>query len=261
MNFQADVAPVSLFNDTGCAQLLLVCEHASNFIPAELHDLQLDNEVLHSHIALDIGAFDLACAISRLLDAPLISSTVSRLVYDCNRSYGLSDTIPEQSEIFQIPGNLNLTDIEVTDRYKKYYLPFEQAISNQLAQFSAPPIFLTIHSFTPVYLGKEREVDVGIIHDTDDQLGSYMVKLARTRTNLSVDLNQPYGNNDNTTHTLSLHGCKNNLLNTMIEVKNNFLDSMQKREEMALFLAQLISSTAENFGYTIPIRIDNVTAH
>jgi len=106
--------------------------------------------VLHSHAALDIGAFDLARAISRLLDAPLVSTTVSRLVYDCNRAFDAMGAIPEESEVFRIPGNQNLSDAEAMERFKNYYLPFEKAISDRLDQFTEPPLFVTIHSFTPV---------------------------------------------------------------------------------------------------------------
>ena len=149
MNFQADAPPVSLLNDSGQAQLLLVCEHASNFIPTRFKNLLLLDEVLHSHAALDIGASDLAQAISRLLDAPLVSTTVSRLVYDCNRPFGAVGAIPEKSEVYPIPGNQDLSDADASDRYEKYYLPFEKAISDRLAKFNTPPLFVTIHSFTP----------------------------------------------------------------------------------------------------------------
>ena len=120
MNSQVEVPPVSIFNKDGRARLLLVCEHANNFIPAQFNNLQLSDEVLHSHAALDIGANDLAQAISRLLDAPLVSSAVSRLVYDCNRAFGATGALPEKSEVYQIPGNQNLDDAEVRERFEKY---------------------------------------------------------------------------------------------------------------------------------------------
>ncbi len=261
MSLQAEVSPVSRFNDAGRAPLLLVCEHASNFIPAELDNLQLSDEVLHSHVALDLGAFDLAKKISDLLDAPLITSAISRLVYDCNRSYGLADTIPERSEAFQIPGNRHLNSTDSRDRYNKYYVPFEEAISSRLLVFSKPPILLTIHSFTPVYLGEERAVDIGIIDDEDERFSFEMINVARKQPHFCIEHNQPYGNGDNTTYTLSLHGVKNGFLNAMIEVKNNLLETMDQRKEMALLLAKIISETAEKFDYVIPIKVDDASDH
>jgi predicted N-formylglutamate amidohydrolase len=259
MNSQAETPPVSLFNKDGRAQLMLVCEHASNFIPARFNNLQLADDVLHSHAALDIGASDLAQAISRLLDAPLVSTTVSRLVYDCNRLFGATGAIPEKSEVFQIPGNQNLSDAEVRDRFEKYYLPFETAISNRLAKFSTPPLFITIHSFTPVYHGETRNVDIGIIFDQDIRLGDKMVQLAQQQTELRVKPNQPYGPEDGVTHTLGLHSNNNSLLNAMIEVKSDLLSSAEKIQEMALTLATMISESAAHFGYTMSLRNDHAT--
>lgn len=259
MNTQADVPPVSLFNDTGRAQLLLVCEHASNFIPARFENLQLSDDVLHSHVALDIGAHDLAQTISRLLDAPLISTTISRLVYDCNRPFGTGSAIPEKSELYQIPGNQNLGDFELRDRFEKYYLPFETAISDRLAEFTDSPLLVTIHSFTPVYNGKIRNVDIGIVCDRDSRLADQIVRLAQEQTRFCVEANRPYGPRDGVTHTLGLHGNNNGLLNVMIEVKNDLLDTVEMCQEMTLTLATLISRSAAHFGYTIPLRSDRAT--
>ena len=256
MSSQTHVPPVSYFNKDGRAQLLLVCEHATNFIPAQFKNLQLSDEVLNSHAALDIGAHELAQAISQLLDAPLVSTSVSRLVYDCNRPFGAMGAIPEKSEIYQIPGNENLGDAEARDRFGKYYLPFETAISNRLAEFSLPPLFVTIHSFTPVYHGQARAVDIGIVCDQDSRLMDEMVRLAKDQTGYRVEANKPYGPGEGVTHTLGLHGYGNGLLNVMIEVKNDLLGTVEKCEQMALTLATLISGSAANFGCTIPLRSD-----
>lgn len=252
MNTPVEFPPVSLFNDDGRASLLLVCEHASSYLPAQFENLRLAEEVLHSHAALDIGALELAENLSQLLDAPLLSTRVSRLVYDCNRAQGANGAIPQKSEVFEIPGNQNLTEAESRTRYESYYLPFETAISERLAKCSESPLFITIHSFTPIYHGESREVDIGIVCDQDSRLGERMVELAPELTAHCVRLNEPYGPGEGVTHTLGFHAVNNGLLNVMIEVKNNLLDSSERRENMALTLAALISRSAADFGYTVP---------
>ena len=259
MNSPADVPPVSSFNENGQAGVLLVCEHASDYIPSRFEKLQLSDEVLQSHAALDIGALDLARMLSHKLDAPLIASGVSRLVYDCNRASGAAGAIPEKSEIFDIPGNQNLTESETRRRYESYYLPFETAVSECLARYDTPPLFITIHSFTPIYHGVSREVDIGLVCDQDSRLGESMVELAAGLTTHCVRLNEPYGPGEGVTHTLGFHATSNGLLNVMIEVKNNLLDNHENREEMALTLAALISRSAEVFGYTLPQRKQHAT--
>jgi len=259
MNSAVEVPPVSFFNQDGGSSLLLVCEHASSHIPGRFESLRLSDEVLQSHAAVDIGALDLAESLSQLLDAPLLSTGISRLVYDCNRAPGDPGAIPGKSEVFEIPGNQNLTENEARRRYESYYLPFETAVSECLKNYAAPPLFITIHSFTTVYHGESREVDIGMVCDQDSRLGESMVELASEFTSHCVRLNEPYGPGEGVTHTLGFHAVNNGLLNVMIEVKNNLLDSGAQRNNMAETLAALISGSAAAFGYTIPLGKEHAT--
>jgi len=249
----AQPSPFSLFNENASANLLLVCEHASNFIPSRLQNLQIDDEVLTSHAALDIGALALAKSMSRLLDAPLVSTTISRLVYDCNRPCGAVDAIPQTSEIYAIPGNRGLGEADVRERFESVYQPFETAISGCLEKFIEPPLLVTVHSFTPVYQGEIRDVDIGMIFGQDHRLGEQLVALAPQQTNLRVEANQPYGPGDGVTHTLDIHGNARGLLNAMIEVNNSLLGSDEECAQMGYLLAILIAQSAEQFGYRIPL--------
>ena len=253
MSAASDSAAVFRFNENGAAPLLLICEHASNFIPADFDRLQLDDTALNSHAAIDIGALELAQEISSLLDAPLLATTVSRLVYDCNRALTAADAIPEKSEVFDIPGNHGLSNEDRRARFQAYYLPFETALKQRLAAYSQPPILLTIHSFTPVFHGKPRSVELGIISDGDSRFMDKMVQLGKQTTDLNTEANQPYGPGDGATHTLNLHGDQNGLLNAMIEVKNDLLDTREARQSMALTLARLIAATAASFDYELPL--------
>lgn len=254
MHRQPEQNRVAEFNQDGQARLLLLCEHASNFIPARFNQLQLDEAARVSHAAFDLGALQLAEEISKLLDAPLLATTVSRLVYDCNRAFDAVDAIPHQSEVFAIPGNRDLSEFDRRERYDEFYLPFEEAINKRLAAFDEAPILLTIHSFTPVYHGKPRTLELGIIGDGDRRLMERMVQLGKQHTSYQVEANQPYGPGDGTTHTINLHGDKNGLLNAMIEVRNDLLASREACQDMALALARLISDTAASFDYQLPLR-------
>ena len=69
---------VDLINPDGPGPFVLVCEHASNCIPAAFANLGLTQAELESHIAWDPGALDLARMMSGLLDSPLIASRISR---------------------------------------------------------------------------------------------------------------------------------------------------------------------------------------
>ncbi len=104
---------VAVTNPAGRSDIVLVCEHASRSIPAELNGLGASQDTLQSHAAWDIGAAAVAEAMSAQLDAPLVASRISRLVYDCNRPPDAVDAMPEQSEIHAIPGNRHLSEVSL----------------------------------------------------------------------------------------------------------------------------------------------------
>ncbi|WYK18796.1 N-formylglutamate amidohydrolase [Roseovarius sp. W115] len=76
---------VQVINPEGLHEVVLVCEHASAYIPPNFNNLGLDKQVATSHIAWDPGALETATAMSKHLNAVLVAGCVSRLVYDCNR--------------------------------------------------------------------------------------------------------------------------------------------------------------------------------
>ena len=55
------------------------------------------------------------------------------------------------------------------------------------------PILVTVHSFTPVYHGKKRSVEIGILHDKDARFADAMLETANDHTNAIVRRNKPYG--------------------------------------------------------------------
>src|SRR5690606_33890772 len=87
--------PVTHTNESGTSPFLFVCEHASNFIPGCYNGLGLKPHDLTTHIAWDPGALEVAQHLSKALDAPLITSCLSRLLIDCNRPLDAPDLIPE----------------------------------------------------------------------------------------------------------------------------------------------------------------------
>ena len=237
---------VELFNADGKASIILICEHASKYIPESLQGLGLTDEGLESHAAWDIGAYELASKISELVDAPLVAARISRLVYDCNRSPESGAGTPSKSELFDVPGNHNLSDAESDDRVVEVYEPFHemisQAIKSQItiSDKHAKPAIITIHSFTPVYFGEVRSVELGILHDKDDRLAKSLMQAAVELTQLNAEFNSPYGVSDNVMHTLNKHSAKKELLNVMIEVKNDLLQNSDDINSIAKDLSKII---------------------
>ena len=118
---------------TANAEVIIVCEHAANWIPTQLDALGLDDEVRQSHIAWDPGALGVARKLAELLQGPLIEGCISRLVYDLNRPPESPTAIPATSEIFDVPGNRDLSDAARAQRVEAVYEPFRAALAAEIA--------------------------------------------------------------------------------------------------------------------------------
>lgn len=232
---------VAITNPGGSGNFILVCEHASNFIPLALNNLGLDEELRLSHISWDPGALAVAKRLSLILDAPLISACVSRLVYDCNRPPSAPDAIAAFSEIHSIPGNQNLSDTQRQQRITQIYQPFHAALSELIERRctnNSSPAFVTIHSFVPVYKGIKRDVEIGILHDSDHRLADYMLNQADGNKAFEMHRNQPYGPDDGVTHSLKEHALPNGLINVMIEIRNDLINDPTGQQRLAEYLSR-----------------------
>ena len=222
---------------------LIVCEHASNAFPQPWGDLGLDAETRLAHVAWDPGALGLAQALANHLHAPLFAGTVSRLIYDLNRPPASPSAMAATSEIFTIPGNRNLTNPARQMRVERLYRPFHAALSEYLSDAldrGIAPALITVHSFSPVWFGQRRTLDLGFIHDAEPTLAEAAVTLARQYTELQIALNAPYAAADGVTHTLMLHATPHGLPHVMIEVRNDLIATPAQQQAMADSLARIL---------------------
>jgi len=239
--------PAMVTNGSGAASIILVCEHASNFIPEQFDGLGLSEEVQTSHVAWDPGAMAVSRRLSVLLDAPLVSSRISRLVYDCNRPPSAPGAMPIKSEIYDIPGNENLNETARTDRVQRYYDPFRTTLADTINK-TQNPILVTIHSFTPNYLGQHRAVEIGVLHDSDTRLADQMLASAANHTDMVVLRNAPYGPKDGVTHTLKEHATGAGIFNVMLEIRNDLISTAQQQDDIAQMLASWLKTALDGLG-------------
>ena len=231
-------------NETGHSPVLLVCEHASNALPALWGNLGLSPDQTRAHIAWDPGALGLARGLAQRLDATLIHAPVSRLIYDCNRAPDMPGAMPTRSEVHDIPGNAAISAAERLARTQAVYLPWANGLHSLIAARIAlgrRPVIVTIHSFTPVFHGRPRAVEFGIIHDADPTLARSILA-ASPQTGLNAQLNEPYSAADDVTHTLRLHATPYGLQNAMLEIRNDLIATPQAEAAMADRLAPVLAA-------------------
>ena len=225
--------PVTVLNPHGLGNAVLICEHASHFIPPDYDGLGLSAADQLRHIAWDIGALGVARELSALLDAPLVHATYSRLLLDLNRPVDASDSIILRSEDTTIPGNTGLSAAERELRRQRIYEPFHaelDALIDHRLQSGLATAVISIHSFTPSYHGIDRPWHVGVISQDDRLLADALLQSLAADPGLCIGDNLPYGPQDGVYHSLHRHGEARGLRGAMIEVRNDQLDEAgQKR--------------------------------
>lgn len=235
----------------GSVPVLVVCEHASNAMPEEFQNLGLSADVRQSHIAWDPGALPVAQTLAKTLGGVLIAGAASRLLFDCNRPPEAVDAMPSRSEIFDIPGNRDLSDAARAERVRRFHDPFNTAMNNLLEQRDFE-LMVTIHSFTPTYNGKKRAVEIGVLHDQDSRFADSMLASAGKHTQMLVRRNDPYGPEHGVTHTLVKHAQPRQMLNVMIELRNDLLTSPARQQAMAHMLTAWIAEAMSDCGIHHP---------
>ena len=241
LNSSIDENLVEVRNGEAATSIVIVCEHASAFIPAEFGNLGLPVEALKSHVVWDPGAHGVAVAMAAHLDATLVASKTSRLVYDCNRPPEAPDAMPDRSEVYDIPGNAGLSDVQRAERVARFYEPFRAGVAGVMAAKVAP-VLVTVHSFTPVYHGARRDVEIGVLHDADSRLADALIETAGGHLTRNVQRNAPYGPEDGVTHTLREHALPQGHLNVMLEVRNDLIADVPAEARMADALSGWVSA-------------------
>ena len=184
--------------------VIVSCEHGGNRVPADLSPLfRRMRRALKTHRGYDPGALLVARMLARSLDAPLVASTVSRLVIDLNRSPGNGALWSEATRALAP---------DARDRIlRRHYLPYRNRVEDLVAaacEARRKVIHLSSHSFTPVLHGKIRRADVGLLYDParpgEATLCAALKSALRARApSLRVRRNYPYkGDSDGLTSWL-----------------------------------------------------------
>ena len=184
--------------------VVVSCEHGGHRVPPAYRSLfRGGRKILQSHRGWDPGALDLARTIARTLDAPLVATTVSRLLVECNRS-------PHHPRVFS-EFTRGLSGTEKQQLLAAYYHPHRgavEAVVRSALRDAGTVVHVGVHTFTPVLNGHKRTADVGLLFDPGRALETrlceeWMILLALKAPELHVRRNYPYrGWSDGLTTTL-----------------------------------------------------------
>lgn len=147
--------------------ILVVADHASNRVPEDI-ELGIAPELMHEHIAIDIGVAGIARKMAERTGSSAFLGNVSRLVCDTNRREDDPAAIPEASDGRAIPGNIG---IDREARLARFHRPFHAALADLLDEVPQS-LVLILHSFTPMMATRPDEPrpwHCGLLYDQDDR--------------------------------------------------------------------------------------------
>jgi predicted N-formylglutamate amidohydrolase len=172
---------------------LVTCEHGGNRIPAPYRALFRGHAaLLDTHRGYDPGALFMARELSHALRAPLVTSTVSRLLIDLNRSVGHPKLFSAATRALPLATRKSIV--------AEHYLPYRERVERLVARAVSRGrrvIHVSSHSFTPELHGKVRRADVGLLYDPRRRgevrlCARWKAALAELAPDLSVRRNYPY---------------------------------------------------------------------
>jgi predicted N-formylglutamate amidohydrolase len=234
--------------------VLILCDHASNAVPADYGDLGLPAHEFERHIAYDIGAAAVTRSLARRLGAPAILTRFSRLLIDPNRGRDDPTLVMRLSDGAVIPGNARVDLEEVMRRIARFYDPYDAAIAAAIDHALAaghPPVIVTVHSFTPVWRGRPRPWHVGILWDADDRFARPLLDGLRAEEGLVVGDNEPY-DGALSGDTVDRHGTVRGLANALIEIRQDLIADEAGAEEWAARFATLLRPLAARPELCVP---------
>jgi predicted N-formylglutamate amidohydrolase len=217
--------------------VLLLCDHASNAVPPDI-DLGVAPELLHLHIAVDIGAGPLTRSLASALDAPAILATVSRLVIDLHREPDHVGLIPHRSDGHTIPGN---DPVDRAARIARFHAPYHRLLARRI-RARRPGLILSIHSFTPCleHGGTPRPWQVGILYNRDARAARPAIDFLRAQGFETGD-NEPYSGRL-LNATLNRHAEAQGVPSIAIEIRNDLIADPAGVARWSKILTELTNS-------------------
>ena len=201
---------------------IVTCEHAGNTVPLTFaHLFHGKEEILQSHRGWDPGAVDVATALSKELSAPFFICETTRLLVEPNRSLHSEFLFSEYSQ--------SLTDAEKNHLLENYYHPHRSAVEQLIRNSLDGILHLSIHTFTPVWDGCERTIDLGLLFDPDRSneakvCNDYRTKLKKSLPAMNIEFNAPYkGIDDGFTTYLRTQFDNDRYLGIEIEINQKFV--------------------------------------
>jgi predicted N-formylglutamate amidohydrolase len=221
-----DPPAFSTVNADRDSRVVLTCDHAGRAVPRAWGDLGVPAAEFDRHIAWDIGAGDVTRHLARLLDAPAVLATYSRLFIDPNRPPGSDGSIVAASDGTPVPANVAIDEAERQLRARISFWPYHRAIERLITRneaFQGVVALVSVHSFTPRMRGFDRPWHVGVLWDGDDRIAGPLIAALGRDAGLLVGDNEPYTATSPAGYALDAYGLGPGRPHVMVEIRQDLI--------------------------------------
>jgi len=240
--------PTLLLNRLAAARhdrpLILTCEHASNRLPRGWRPRSAaERALLDTHWGWDIGAWEVAKRLARSLGVPAIGGSVSRLVIDLNRPVVDPTLIRRAAGWVPLSWNARVRPPEVERRMIDWHLPYHDAIDRAILRQvtrGVRPLLMAVHSFTPVYEGRRRDFDMGVLFDRSRRHADLLMTGLR-RAGFQVRENEPYSGLAGMMYSIHRHGTHHDLPCLEIEMNQELFRDRGAAARLAPRIARALA--------------------
>jgi predicted N-formylglutamate amidohydrolase len=221
---------------------VFTCEHVSNRLPDALATPE-DRRFLDDHWGFDVGAADLTRGLAERTRSCAVLADFSRLLCDPNRDPGAPDFVVEAVEGHRLSFNRGVDAAERRRRQTRLFDPYHDAVDRSLrARRAAGGEFrlCAVHSFTPVYLGRRRPMEMGVLFDAWDE-HAWRLEGALAEQGFETALNAPYSGHDGLVYSASRHGRAFGLVYLELEVRQDLIDAPARAGAVAERIARALA--------------------
>ncbi len=247
-----DAPPFEVINGIQAdSPILIVCDHASSFVPEALNGLGIDPRYFQQHIGFDIGAAGVSRCMAKNMGVTAVLGGFSRLVLDPNRYLTAHDSIPSISDGVVIPGNESLSAADRMLRVEELFIPYHMAINravSNIRSYFCMPLVLSVHSYTPIFQGFERPWEIGVLWEGDDGVAALLIEYLRDNSDYHVGENEPYHACNPVGYTVKTHAESNHYPSVLVEIRQDLIEDEAGQLAFAGLLAgalEMIQATLE----------------
>lgn len=219
-------------------RILLLCEHASLRLPPPLNWPQEDAWIVGTHWSFDLGARKLTLELAATLDASAVLARFSRLLIDANRPPDSATLLRDEADGRRVHLNQGVADDERARRLRDYYHPYHRRIDSCL-EAQPQAAILSVHTFTPVYEGTTRNLEVGVLFNREAELGRRFAEVLREHGWQSA-LNEPYSGADGFAFSPELHGKRHRRTWLELEIRQDIAVDETRRAQV---LTAIVAAT------------------